>query len=197
MYEQSKAAKRRYNDGKFHSRYFVGKGVDIGGAPDPLSQYVGLFARLEQVDIWDWEQGDAQEMAGVADDSYDFVHASHCLEHLVDVYKGMENWIRVVKPGGYLVITIPDEDMYEQGCFPSRFNADHKWTFTICKDKSWSPKSINVLDLIKHFAGSVEVERVLLLNDFHREDLASIQFDQTLTPVAESAIEFVLRKRME
>ena len=35
-YEQSKAAKRRFDDGAFQSRYFVGRGIDIGGGPDPL-----------------------------------------------------------------------------------------------------------------------------------------------------------------
>jgi hypothetical protein len=47
IWEQSKAAKRRYNDGAFLSRYFVGRGLDIGGKPDPLAQYVGIFPRME------------------------------------------------------------------------------------------------------------------------------------------------------
>ena len=38
MWEQSKAAKRRFHDGAFHSRYFVGNGIDIGGKADPLAQ---------------------------------------------------------------------------------------------------------------------------------------------------------------
>jgi hypothetical protein len=33
--------------------------------------------------------------------------------------------------------------------WPSYFNDDHKHTFTISKKQSWSPKSINVLDLVK------------------------------------------------
>ena len=52
-----------------------------------------------------------------------------------------------------MVITIPDEDLYEQGVFPSRFNDDHKATFTIAKSKSWSPKSINVFDLANSLPG--------------------------------------------
>jgi hypothetical protein len=59
----------------------------------------------------------------------------------------IKDWWKLVKPGGYLFVMIPDEDLYEQGYFPSRFNPDHKATFTICKSNSWSPKSINVLDL--------------------------------------------------
>ena len=39
---------------------------------------------------------------------------------------------------------VPDEDLYEQGQFPSTYNVDHKWTFTILKTTSWSPCSLNL-----------------------------------------------------
>jgi hypothetical protein len=39
--------------------------------------------------------------------------------------------------------------LYEQGVFPSRFNSDHKATFTISKTKSWSAVSHNVLELAR------------------------------------------------
>jgi hypothetical protein len=42
----------------------------------------------------------------------------------------------VLKPGGHLVCLVPDEDLYEQGMFPSTFNDDHKRTLTIAKKKS-------------------------------------------------------------
>ena len=32
--------------------------------------------------------------------------------------------------------------------WPSRYNHDHRWTFTIHKDQSWSPVSRNLTDLI-------------------------------------------------
>jgi len=193
MFEQSKAAKRRFNDGAFLSRYFVGAGIDIGGKPDPLSQYAGIFPRMQSVRVWDFEEGDAQLMQGVVDASFDFVHSSHCLEHLKDPEKGLIEWIRIVKPGGFLIITVPDEDLYEKGVWPSRYNVDHKWTFTIHKRKSWSPRSINVLDLALSLSHLVEVERIVLLRDFFRDSLGEI--DQTMTPVAECAIEMVFRKR--
>jgi ubiquinone/menaquinone biosynthesis C-methylase UbiE len=34
-------------------------------------------------------------MAGVVDGSVDFVHSSHCLEHMVDVRETLKNWIRI------------------------------------------------------------------------------------------------------
>jgi SAM-dependent methyltransferase len=195
VWEQSKSAKRRFNDGAFHSRYFVGHGIDIGGKPDPLAQYVGAFRLMLSVRTWDLEDGDAQYLAGVADNSLDFVHSSHCLEHMVDVNEALRNWIRVLKPNGHLIVTIPDEDLYEQGAWPSQRNFDHKWTFTLAKASSWSPRSINVVDLAKTFADQLELERLSLQRDFYRPEIRDVLVDQTLTPVAECSIEWVARKR--
>jgi len=197
MWEQSKAAKRRFSIGSFHNRYFVGHGIDIGGKPDPLGQYAGIFPLMASCRTWDLEDGDAQFMEGVPDNTFDFLHSSHCLEDMVDVDQALANWIRIVKPGGFLIITVPDEDLYEQGNWPSRYNPNHKWTFTILKEKSWSPRSVNVLDLVKRFAGQVEVEKIELIRDFFRDAWVPQGVDQTRTPVAECAIEFILRKRTD
>lgn len=194
MWEQSKAAKRRFGDGAFHTRYFVGAGIDIGAGPDPLAQYVTVFPRLTRVDVWDVEQGDAQHMAGVPDGHFDFVHSSHALEHMQDPKVALASWARIVKPGGFLIITVPDEDLYEHGRWPSGYNADHKWSFTAYKPKSALPKSINVVDLAREFGDRLELERLLLVHDFFRRDVPP-DTDQTMTFAAECAIEIVWRKR--
>lgn len=194
MWEQSKAAKRRFGIGAFHNRYFVGHGIDVGGKPDPLGQYAGIFARMASCRTWDLEDGDALFMKGVADSHYDFLHASHCLEHMVNVEEALANWIRIVKPGGFLIITVPEEDLYEIGNWPSKFNPDHKWTFTIMKEKSWSKKSINVLDLLRGYGDQIAVEKIELIRDFFRDSWVPEQIDQTRTPVAECCIEIILRK---
>lgn len=194
MWEQSKAAMRRFRDGAFITRYFVGDGIDIGGKPDPLAQYVEVFPLMLSCRTWDLEDGDAQHMAGVADGTFDFVHSSHCLEHMVDVEAALQSWIRILKPGGYLIITVPDEDLYEHGTWPSRYNRDHKWSFTLCKSSSTMPRSLNLVDLAQRFADTLALERLMLVSDFHRTGIPSA-FDQTLTPVAECAIEAIWRKR--
>jgi SAM-dependent methyltransferase len=193
MKECSKSIARRLADVNFTSRYFVGHGLDLGGKPDPLGLYAELFCRMESVRTWDWEDGDAQFLASVADGSVEFVHSSHCLEHLVDPYEGLKNWLRVVKPGGHLIVTVPDEDMYEQGIFPSTFNRDHKWTFTVFKEASWSDKSINVLELLKSLGSEADIIKVEQLISTYRYKLP--RYDQTLSPVGECGIEFVVRKR--
>jgi len=191
--ECSKSISRRLADPNFSSRYFVGRGLDIGGKPDPLSLYRELFCRMNSVKTWDWEDGDAQFLSGVADGEFDFVHSSHCLEHLVDPREGIRNWLRVVRPGGHLVITVPDEDLYEQGVFPSTFNRDHKWTFTVFKTNSWSSRSLNILDLIRDLGAAADPLKIELLAATYRFDLP--RYDQTLTPVGECGIEVVIRKR--
>ncbi len=193
MKECSKSIQRRLADPNFLRRYFGGNGLDIGGKPDPLSLYKELFPLMNSVKTWDWEDGDAQFLKGVADGSLDFVHSSHCLEHLVDPAEGLRNWFRVVRDGGYLVITVPDEDLYEQGVFPSVFNRDHKWTFTIFKTKSWSDCSINLLDMVRELGSAAEAIKIEQLSASYRFDLP--RFDQTLTPVAECGIELIIRKR--
>ena len=171
MKECSKSIPRRLADSAFIRRYFVGDGLDIGGKPDPLALYREFFPLMRSVRTWDWEDGDAQFLAGVENDSLDFVHSSHCLEHLVDPREGLRHWLRVVRPGGHLVITVPDEDLYEQGVFPSGFNRDHKWTFTLYKQRSWSERSLILLDLVRELGEEAEPIRLEQLSASYRFEL--------------------------
>jgi SAM-dependent methyltransferase len=193
MRELSKSIIRRRSNARFITDYFVGFGIDIGGKPDPLILYAELFPGIKDVRVWDLEDGDAEYMAGVPDESFDFVHSSHCLEHLRDPYQGLLNWFRILKPNGHLILTVPDEDLYEQGAWPSTYNYDHKWTFTINKIESWSPKSINIFELISSLGVACETKKIELLDSEYRYKLP--RFDQTATPVAECSIEVILRKR--
>ncbi len=195
MKECSKSINRRLGDSRFVRKYFVGVGIDIGGKPDPLSLYQEFFPLVKHVKTWDWEDGDAQYLEGVPDGKYDFVHSSHCLEHLHDPAEGLKNWLRVLKPSGHLIITVPDEDLYEQGEFPSTFNHDHKWSFTIYKPASWSDKSINVMDFLTNLGEGSAIEKIELLNNNYRYLLP--RYDQTLTPVGECGIEMIIRKRSD
>jgi SAM-dependent methyltransferase len=194
MKECGKAVFRRLAEPAFLTRYFVGRGLDVGSGDDPLTLYTQLFPQISAVQAWDLESGDAQYLKGVADESYDFVHSSHCLEHMVDPAMALASWFRAVRPGGHLILLVPDEDLYEQGVWPSSFNGDHKHTFTIAKDRSWSPVSINLMDLLRRLGPAAEIRKLALLEATFRENLP--RFDQTLTVIGESAIEVVIRKRL-
>jgi len=81
--------------------------------------------------------------------AYDAVCSSHCLEHMRDVPAALEQWWALVRPGGHLILVVPDEDLYEQGGWPSLFNSDHKATFRMGKVETWSPVSYDILELVK------------------------------------------------
>lgn len=193
MYETLKAMKRRQRDPNFTSRYFVGRGIDIGCGPDPLGhqKIYGAWPAMTTVDQWDIEEGDAQVMEGVPSDTYDFVYSSHTLEHVLDPVATLARWWKILKPGGYLVLVVPDEDMYERGVWPPHFNTDHKHTFALAKVSSWSPVSRNVDELLRALAGEViKIERVEENFIFD----APPQVDQTAVSIAECSIEAIVRK---
>lgn len=127
--------------------YLKGQILDIGAGFDPITKNAVVF---------DKAQGDAQEIQKFfPKNSFDTVFSSHCLEHMVDPISAITKWYSLVKPGGHLIVIVPDEDLYEQGHFPSIFNQDHKATFTLSKSKSWSPVSINCLDLCEKLGGKI------------------------------------------
>lgn len=149
----NEASKTRTLWGPRERAWLEGKGLDIGCGPDPILPGVRAF------DVGD---GDANEITAYVSDSFDFVFSSHCLEHMHDPRHALEQWWHLVKPGGHLIVIVPDEDLYEQGYFPSVFNLDHKATFTVSKNRSWSPRSYNLLDLVTELPGgaivSIEVQ---------------------------------------
>lgn len=171
------AAKRR---GKT-CKYLQGSVIDIGAGDFPINK---LYTGIREFKEWDLPDGDAQHLRGCK--QYDTVHSSHCLEHMVDPIVALQNWINVAKK--YLVILIPDEEMYEKNTWPSPWNTDHKWSFTL-KSNSTLPKSINVIDMLAKMKNIevIKVERLMFGWD------PNDKRDQTTLEV-ECAIEIILKK---
>lgn len=113
----------RLRDDAFRATYFAGSVLDIGAGPDPVVPHAQSFDR---------EHGDANEIARyLGGATFDTVHSSHCLEHMDDARHALAQWWSLVRPGGYLVLTVPDEELYEQGFWPSQFNVEHRATFRL------------------------------------------------------------------
>ena len=143
----NEATKTKLIYGALFEPYLNGKILDIGAGKDPITK---------NADVFDKEQGNAQNIGEyLPSNSFDTVFSSHCLEHMHDPKTALFSWLELVKPGGYLIILVPDEDLYEQGHFPSKFNSDHKATFTISKANSWSHNSINCLDLCTSLSAEI------------------------------------------
>jgi SAM-dependent methyltransferase len=125
---------------EYVDRYFRGSVLDIGCGPDLVVPHAQPF---------DMEHGDANQIARyLPAESFDCVHSSHCLEHMFDARVALEQWWSVVKPGGYLIVAVPEENLYEQGVWPPMFNADHKATFRWDTPSSWSPVSWDLRQLV-------------------------------------------------
>jgi len=123
MKETSKCYNLRKQRGDF-DKYLHGSGIDIGCGDDCLRVENGT------VRPWDIPDGDAQTLPGVPDASFDFVYSSHCLEHMRSVEETLTHWLRVLKPGGALYVVVPEYILYEKMVWPSRFNIDHKQSFS-------------------------------------------------------------------
>lgn len=190
--EMQKAVNRRLYDSRFAREYFVGNGLDIGTGDDGLQKYKELFPLIKSVRPWDVHDGDAQYLTEIEDCIFDFAASSHCLEHMMSPHIALKNWIRVIRSGGHLIVTVPDEDMYEQGSWPSKYNYDHKHTFTINKEKSWSPKSINLFELLSQYKQSIKIKKIESLDNFYLRTAGNT--DQTRYFLSECAIEIVIQK---
>lgn len=112
-------------------RYLAGEGIEIGALTRPLRvppgvrvRYVDRMSRSEliqregpllqavgvdpelmtEIDVID----DAERLEKFGDRSLDFVIANHVLEHVEDPIGALENLLRVVRPGGVLLLSLPD-----------------------------------------------------------------------------------------
>lgn len=174
---------KRWNREGITERYLCGAVLDIGCGGDKITP---------EAKGWDKKDGDGQYLATLEDATFDTVFSSHFLEHLADPLVGLLNQWRVLKPGGYLICIVPDEDLYEQGVFPSKFNEDHKYTWTIHKDETWSPASKNIVDLVRYLPKHkiVSVRIVDTGYDYTKREERS---DQTAGG-AEAAVECIVQK---
>jgi len=166
--EASKTNQHRGKD--FAQLYLRGDVLDVGAGGDLVCEWARGFDR---------EDGDANVVHQYFPaESFDAVHSSHCLEHMLDPPAALRSWWQLVKPGGFLILVVPDEDLYEQGIWPSAFNDDHKFTFRLDSPLSWSPVSFDVKALCESLddAEVVSVQRQDINYD------RSLQFPNGMPP---------------
>lgn len=125
MAETRKAFQRRVTDG-FFFKYIKGKGIDIGcGISDTMD---GIDLIHESAMPHDKHICNAETMEVFKDEEFDYVYSSHVLEHLNYPLDAIRNWFRILKKGGYLIISVPHRDAYEKkDLLPSNWNQDHRY----------------------------------------------------------------------
>lgn len=131
----------------FYLDYFKGKnGIEIGGPSLIFSKEIPIYKLVESLDgcnfsnqtVWEGnliegkhynyfedKKGhqyicEASNLEKIPSDQYDFLIASHCLEHCANTLKTINEWLRVVKKGGVILLVLPDK----------RYTFDHKRSIT-------------------------------------------------------------------
>jgi len=93
------------------------------------------------------------------DESQDAVYSSHCYEHIADFAGALRDWYRVLKVGGYLIIIVPHQHLFEKRTgLPSLWNRDHKRFYTPASlldeiESALPPNSVRVRHLCDNDAG--------------------------------------------
>ena len=116
--ESSKSYKTRFDTGFLH-RYLGGTQIiEIGGTGNGVG--FPIVEGATNVDIG--FPGYDGLYLPFATESQDAVYSSHCLEHVDDWMTLLREWFRVIKRGGFLVIVVPHQLLYEKKTLlPSRF----------------------------------------------------------------------------
>jgi SAM-dependent methyltransferase len=61
---------------------------------------------------------DAVDISLVQNESYDFVFSSHSLEHIANPLKAINEWLRIIKNDGHIIIIVPEKSV----CFDHKRN---------------------------------------------------------------------------
>jgi SAM-dependent methyltransferase len=120
-----------------YQNYVKGKiGVEIGGPSTIFKTILPIYHVIENLDGVNysnqtlWEQkismgktfnfyknkigiqyiNDATELCSLNSEYYDFILSSNCLEHVANPMKAIEEWKRVLKPSGVMVLVLPKKE---------------------------------------------------------------------------------------
>jgi SAM-dependent methyltransferase len=127
--QKAEPRRNRYPLYSFFGEYMGGKGLDIGHRGSVGEQAEPVLPDAIGVDR-DYP-GYNGKVLPFPDESQDYVYSSHCLEHVKDPIVTLQEWYRVVKTDGYLIVTVPHRDLYEKKLSrPSRWNAGHRRFYT-------------------------------------------------------------------
>lgn len=102
------------------SVFCIGDGIDIGFGGDPIvphaicmdlsNRYANYKDHIQHL------HGDAKKLQWFQTESLDWVYSSHVLEDFENTCSVLEEWLRVIKPGGNLILFLPDEQTYRAHC---------------------------------------------------------------------------------
>lgn len=177
MKETSKATERRRKDPEFWSPIFSSAVIDVGAGDDPL---IWPEAVVTPFDVGDGDANELHKFVGAK--AFDTLHASQCLEHMHDPYEALRSWARVCRK--YIVFTVPDFVLYEKLNWPSRWNPDHKSTWSDYLPESPAREKHVFLPKFVEWVGASGLGEVILCR------LVTANYDFTLGPEIDQTFVF-------
>lgn len=136
---KSKITEKHISDYEKIENFFLNKyGLEVGG-PSGIFQDDGLIpvykvikgldgCNFSNSTIWEGkiENGrnynyykekkgiqyimEASDLSAIPDEKYEFIISSNCLEHVANPMKAVQEWIRVVKKGGIVLLVLPNRE---------------------------------------------------------------------------------------
>lgn len=103
---------------------------------------------LKNRNDYEWVYSDVSTLP-FEDESFDGLYAGEIIEHLVDPEKGLDEWMRVLKPGGTMILTTPNAArlINRVNCTREDANSEHISEMTYAELKSlFKSKGLKVLD---------------------------------------------------
>jgi ADP-heptose:LPS heptosyltransferase len=181
MGEVTKAYDRRVRENWFEAYCPEDKaGIDIGCQHDPINH---TFRRWDII----FGDSDATFMQGVPDGKFWTVHASHVLEHVHHPVLALQNWYRILKRGGNLIVLVPHRDLYEKKLeLPSIWNGDHK-SFWL-PETAEAPHTRSLKHTILEAIPNAEIISFRVLDENYYSESAAVHSQ------GEYSIEAVIRK---
>lgn len=111
-------------------------GIEIGGPSTLFATQLPVYQVIQRLDgvnfasntIWEgsidagdayrfhgWKKGrqfvaDATDLSPIQSGSYDFLLSSNCLEHVANPLKAIDEWTRVVKENGSVLLILPNQE---------------------------------------------------------------------------------------
>ena len=112
--------------------FCAGNGLDLGFGGDAITEsavrvdFANPYSRTagQPVQLG----GDCRHLTWFKDGTLDYVYSSHLLEDFEDTEAVLKEWLRVIKPGGLLILFCPDEQIYRAHCAKTGqyYNENHK-----------------------------------------------------------------------
>lgn len=185
-------------------------GFEIGGPSLQTWAGLGVYEQAAKIDVTNfavntlWEQGlkdgsvfqwknqpkgiqyirDATDLSGIPTNHYDFVLASHVIEHIANPFKALLEWRRILRPGGFLMIIAPFKnatfDHQRQTDRIEHLIKDYR-SQTTEEDLSHLEEILRLHDLSRDPpAGNIDSFRIRSKNNFENRGLHHHVYDQEL-----------------